>query len=453
MRNYFLTLSDQQKQQLRDGGVAFYDLNIDGQLGIVIEEDFLLLVLRLIQATVGEESQSSLDGIFHITLQHGSPPASPPRRTVKVAVPDWVANGVPSGPYVEVIQRLLPGFDEVAFHAFEREPESKRISRMKFEKPNCWRVIIWGSPEGNYCDGNSTLRCLTAWGISSESALERTNWWAPSELGEPILNPDSGQPIAEIDEQTLFIFAPITCDKVDGVKIFEKILAQFLVLYNISPEEKMRRVQERVLAQQKLSRQHYISLCGKRFERTIEGTRQAIVDGKKGVQDLQARIVRTIRETQGAERKLAQLEACRKGDQEKFGREFDRLLQVPKVRDIRIEEGQIRVFTDILTCTDPRTGKRHEIGAFQITIYIDGLNGGVNWCNLTRKVNSVQSRMNGPHIKANGEACMGNTEEIFPELIGNYEFAAVAMLAIQFAESVNVDDQGGARVDLWPEAA
>jgi len=39
-----------------------------------------------------------------------------------------------------------------------------------------------------------------------------------------------------------------------------------------------------------------------------------------------------------------------------------------------------------------------------------------------------------------------------PQLIADYEFAALAMIAIQFIENVDVDDSAGSFIRNWPVA-
>ena len=61
--------------------------------------------------------------------------------------------------------------------------------------------------------------------------------------------------------------------------------------------------------------------------------------------------------------------------------------------------------------------------------------------------------MHAPHVFHNGRPCLGNMTEVIPELVANYEFAALAMVAIQFIESVNVNDSAGMHINKWPVAA
>lgn len=253
--------------------------------------------------------------------------------------------------------------------------------------------------------------------------------------------------MAELYEDRLYVLCSLCYNgSPTEVAVFRRLLEEAVVERSYTPEQKAgRREAARIQ-----SRAAYVTECAKRFEKTVSGTKKAIADGHAAIAKLQTELVKKIRETRGAERKLEQLEVCAPAEVEKYGQEFDKLLQVPKVRRVEAKEGKVNVFTEVLFCTDPRTGKRHEIGAFRIEL--DANRGVPSWFNLTRQVDGHKSRQMAPHIWADGSACLGNTTEVFPELIGNYEFAAAAMVAIQFVESVNTDDGAGQHISNWPEA-
>ncbi len=225
-----------------------------------------------------------------------------------------------------------------------------------------------------------------------------------------------------------------------------------VVALNIPPPETAEEKATREAAEKRVqSREAYIKACGARFEKTLSGTRDAISRGHADVERLQADLVKRIRETKGAERKLEQLERSRPEATGGYGQEFDKLLAVRGVVDVTVDGSKLSVFTDVLFCIDSRTGNRHEIGAFRIDI--DANRGEVRWHNLTRKVDGYRGRMNAPHVWESGEACLGTFAEIQAELVGNHEYAALAMVAIQFVESVNTGDPAGRHIDKWPVAA
>lgn len=230
-------------------------------------------------------------------------------------------------------------------------------------------------------------------------------------------------------------------------KLLDRLLPQVV---EQDPEKLAAAIAAANEAERDRSREAYVKECSKRFEKTVEGTKKAIADGHAAVTKLQEELVKKIREARGAECKLEQLEASRGAQAEGYGQEFDKLLVVPKVMRVEAKEGKVVVYTDTLYCLDPRTGVRHEIGAFRIEL--DTTRGAPRWFNLTRRVDAYKSQQMAPHIWSDGDACLGNTAEVFPELIGNYEFAAAALVAIQFVESVNTDDSAGKHIIRWPLA-
>lgn len=200
------------------------------------------------------------------------------------------------------------------------------------------------------------------------------------------------------------------------------------------------------------SRANYIKEVSKRFTRNLSETKKNIDRGQNEIQKLQADLVRKIREVQGLETKLTQIQSCEGVEMEKFGREYDMLLQVPKVQSVEVSDGVIKVFTDMIYCQDDRNNLWHEIGEFRIEIYTSGSNNGVRWFNLTGKREGSGYGTHAPHVNENGNACLGNTSSTFPELIGSYEFAAVAMLAIEFVSSCNTSDSAGQNINKFPLA-
>ena len=279
--------------------------------------------------------------------------------------------------------------------------------------------------------------------------------FAPEGTGRVITDPETATPVFQVEENAAWLL--INCAHQGGRssehRVFRKICEELAWEVSASPEQKAERVEREAHERRKRSRESCIAECSRRFDKTLAGTREAIERGHVDVRSLQDQLVRRIRETTGAERKLVQLEASRPAATDGYGKEFDKLLAVPKVRDVQIADGTVKVFTDVLFCTDPRTKVMHEIGAFRIELYTS--HGDVRWHNLTRKVEGTywNGGANAPHVDAGGKACLGTMAEIIPELVANYEFAALAMVAIQFVESVNVDDRAGAHINKWPVVA
>lgn len=158
---------------------------------------------------------------------------------------------------------------------------------------------------------------------------------------------------------------------------------------------------------------------------------------------------KTLREAAGADAEVFRLE---KSGSEELGREYDDLCRVYKVRSVEVKKSSIVIMTDMLYCVDPRSEKRHEIGEFKITIPMDH-HSEVTWLNQTRTIKMDGRTMHAPHVSSRGQACFGNTQDLFPMLIKKREFATAVQLAIAFVESVNVSDSWGKGISLFPVAA
>lgn len=203
------------------------------------------------------------------------------------------------------------------------------------------------------------------------------------------------------------------------------------------------RVMDRAHAQ---SRANYIKVTSQRLAEFINQATSRTAEKKKKVGPAADRFVKLARQSY-----VAQNAGDKAALEQFFADQYEQLLQVPKVRAVRVTSGAILVYTDLLTATDPKTGITHELGEFMIFIRTDGMEEGVRWFNSTRRVRTVQSGMNAPRIFADGTACTDEVKETLLELIAQFEFATVADMAIQFAETLS-DDELSKQIDKWPVA-
>ncbi len=190
---------------------------------------------------------------------------------------------------------------------------------------------------------------------------------------------------------------------------------------------------------------NYESICWSRVKARLDNSVHSPVNSG-AVALAEGTLRESIQLTQRCERELLRLEVS-----EQFGREYDELLAIQKVRNVTVGNGQIVVDTNTLFCVDTRTGINHEIGAFKIHIPTES--GRLKWFNQTRTVGPADARMNAPHVAATGLACEGSTKDEWPHFIAQRQFAYVVMKAIQFIESANTDDAWGKKISDWPVAA
>ncbi|MCC7531359.1 MAG: hypothetical protein IT342_22840, partial [Candidatus Melainabacteria bacterium] len=192
---------------------------------------------------------------------------------------------------------------------------------------------------------------------------------------------------------------------------------------------------------------------GARFtEEDLKEELALIVDtvkvGKNDKPVTEQQLSRALREAVNTDAEMYRLEHS---GAEELGREFDELCRVYKVRTVEVKEKSIVIMTDMLYCVDPRSGIRHEIGEFKITIPMD-TSREVTWLNQTRTIKMESRTMHAPHVSSNGKACFGNTQDLFPMLIKKREFASAVQIAIAFVESVNTSDAWGKGISRFPEA-
>lgn len=296
------------------------------------------------------------------------------------------------------------------------------------EKDGRFHVFVQSSPMG--------LRCVTppsaVYGISLSSS-DATFW--PSGAGIALAD-DAGFLYGELAGDNLYLHTQVVSL---GTRNESRLLAR---MFMAALQEYVQRLQEDYAT---TLGEAFVAECSTRVKARIENTVHNPFDpehAKKSGAALQEAIALTHRN----EAALLRIEV-----NEQFGREYDELLAIDKVRDVTVGGGKIVVETKTLFCRDPRTGHIHDIGAFKIEIPTEG--GRLRWYNQTRLVQIGDRKMNAPHVAADGHACEGTTKAEWPQFIADRQFAYVVMKAIQFVESVNTDDAWGKGINNWPVAS
>ena len=135
---------------------------------------------------------------------------------------------------------------------------------------------------------------------------------------------------------------------------------------------------------------------------------------------------------------------------ENYRKEFDKIASHKKIKGIKISGSKIIIFTKMILCTDPRDKVVHALGEFKISI--DMNSSKIIITNLTQTINGYQSGMQAPHVFADGRPCLGTAQELINDCVARYEVASVVGVAINFLESVNIEDRAGAYINRWPVA-
>ncbi len=112
------------------------------------------------------------------------------------------------------------------------------------------------------------------------------------------------------------------------------------------------------------------------------------------------------------------------------------------------------VYTKELMVRDPRSGRVHQLGRYEITIDVTSLQSdGLRVFNLDRQVDGYDPDMQAPHIFPRGSLCAGNFGGMYEDVIVEEQWATLVSEVIRFLESVNTDDVAGKAVENWPFAS
>lgn len=292
-----------------------------------------------------------------------------------------------------------------------------------------FRIFMHSSPIG--------APCMNApeqiWG---HRMIKREAAFAPSAHGVPLID-DNGFIVGEIVGRNLYLHMHYIHF---GAKLEAALAAKLLL--EVRKEVQAAAVEADEDAIKRRVAEHYVQECTRQY-----AVGKALKVSAGDLAAAQSEFHGHLRGALLEEFDLLRLQAA---PAEEIGREFDELTQLANVTGVKVEGDKIVVSTDVLYCVHPRSHVRYEIGAFDIQICTS--TNMIKWFNKTRKVSGGSGKMNAPHVDPNGNACMGNTKDLFPALIQKREFASAVQLAIAFVEAVNLEDNWGAYITNWPVA-
>lgn len=132
----------------------------------------------------------------------------------------------------------------------------------------------------------------------------------------------------------------------------------------------------------------------------------------------------------------------------KVEKELEMLARSERVKDVEVTNTGYRIHTYPIYCYhDKEPDERYYIGNFTIDIKPDRTSVKFHGDNPRRSYWS--SNDPHPHIGHDGNACLGNISATIAELCSQMELYALAMVCIDFLESVNTDDPAGANITHW----
>ncbi len=474
MSNVFLTgLTNDHRARLASANVPCYDLALGEEFGIMIEQQHLDAALVALGAYVDSQEPSGFEGIAKAVLKAKAPGQATKAHKV---TNNWKGKET-DDLHESVRQFLVPVIDREVLLHHSQGHASEPVNDGKFH------IHLYCSPV-RYAEPGATPPALI-WGIPNAS---RNRSFHASGRGVAIVDEATGYPYAEyVAPNNVYVHMNFF-DKYDGnsVRIFRVMMQKLASIVGLSADdhrsvmrkrfiEECSKVAVRVVRDTADSgtdhelpaglRNHSSSLhSNSRFdganglqpgEKSVSaiGTSNGYVDPKKlqerkaNVQALRKRLTHAISEARAKERKLLTDENV---NLDEFGIEYENLMKVKYVKDVKVEGNAIVIYTDILDCKDERTHIMHEIGAFKISLPFTG--SMPSWKNLTRTVNGMKAGQHAPHVWPDGTACLGNTADIFPKLFAQRQWSIAAQLAIEFVQAANTSDAAGKHISSWPRS-
>lgn len=311
--------------------------------------------------------------------------------------------------------------------------------------PEQFQIRFWSAPDGRVIVDNPP----TAWGIPVKAP---NGSFVPSGIGISIVDPETCWAAAELLDDYLYILHDLSYyPGKDGERILRKIYEETVKVWQLTPDERAARVEAGKAAKREAARQTYLRKCMEGHTDLVRNQEVRVKNGRQAVEKVRRQLTEQIRKTMSDE---LLLNAMRKIDDSRafYEREYDNLFAIDEVADVQMDNGALHIYTNTIYCTDPRDQKVHELGKYRIEIHLDG---NIRWFNLAgAKRGHLGNSFQAPHVRENGEGCLGEMTHVFPELIARYELSVAAQLAIAFLQNVNVTDPneqwGPANILSWP---
>ena len=134
---------------------------------------------------------------------------------------------------------------------------------------------------------------------------------------------------------------------------------------------------------------------------------------------------------------------------EKIYHEFDFIVKNPDVEKLEVLEDKIVIHTHPIRGMSDQ-GKFYNFGEYQITYTFS--NTDIKYTGSEKRHGYWTSEDPHPHVDGStGRPCLGNVSEAIVQLGAEREYAALAMVAIEFLKAANTSDPAGKNVVRWDE--
>ena len=183
-------------------------------------------------------------------------------------------------------------------------------------------------------------------------------------------------------------------------------------------------------------------------EREIISIKSYIESYENDIEATKRRIAELTGKLRNSFIKVKALEDSKEDGHEKISNDLNLIVELDKVKELRIKDNKIIVYTNVIHIHDEE-GNKYYGGEYEIEI-------SLNYFDVTFR-NRTEGRkgfwtMNDPHPHINGgtgKACWGNLSSTIAELCSQNELYAVTLSAIDFLENVDIHEWAGGHVVNW----
>ena len=450
-------MRDEHREKFRGAGVAFSDFGIDQ---ILFEDQGTVdRALAAINAALVEAAPTDMEGITEYKINFLPPPAAavaPATPAGDVGVP--VVEVEPVVPVVELKKRpKVPDAMGVSVSVDFWDGGKDRalfLKALEVLLPYVKRNIVLTVPHGQLHEPSDDLNFhVYLWSGYKKSKVpvpekifgipvgckSHPNIFTAGDKGEVIKDGDYA--VAELVGKNLFIFHDI-CHHTseDELKMFKIILDKVIDLKLPVPP-----TAEEVAAE---NRKSFTEYCMGTLDNRIQSIQSTVSANSSEVDKLKRALVEKSRILYSSESALRELVGSKDSQRSKFNEEYEDILKIKHVLDLKIGRQVLKVFTDILTCKD-KDNVEHELGRFEIDIHFDG---AIKFFNKTRQVNAYSPKMHAPNVGEDGIPLVDKFSTAVPDLLGNMKYKDLIRMVIAYVSTYDRSSETvWGKLKEWPK--
>lgn len=375
---------------------------------------------------------------------------------IRVELASWKGDSGGTGTFIRLTEKIL--LPVVGKDIFIHVPHDRKVDLAREGK---FHIHIWSSVRGRNSD-NAIRPPAEIYGIPVSC---RDGGYEPcGKAGESTVFscPQTGYAVAELFEDNLFIHYDIChYGERNEYKIYEKLLTEVAAFLAGSQgsEKELQRMRESL----EKTRAAFLNFCCSERLADIDRVKKVVGQSQSEVEEIKKKLADCLSQRAAAGEKLEQFAAAEKTGAGSFGAEFDKLLTVPGVLGVEIKGKILKIYTSMIRIVE--AGATYRIGRFRIEISMAGGEGSLKFFNLTNGGKgpgytrpggfpegwAMTFNRHHPHVKEDGFPCLGNLGEAIPRYILANQYSVVAILALQFLQTVNTEDQAGKGINWWPK--